>query len=64
MGLRFRKTFKTGPIRWNTSNRGMGMSWGFPGFRMGVSADGRRYVSISIPGTGLSYQHYFGQKRQ
>ena len=34
-------------------------SWGVPGFRVGQSADGRRYLSIGVPGTGLSYVHYF-----
>lgn len=63
MGWRFRKSFKMGPIRWNLSRRGIGGSWGFPGFRVGVSADGRRYVSVGIPGTGLYYQHYFGRNR-
>ena len=60
MGWRFRKSFNMGPIRWNLSRRGVGGSWGFPGFRVGVSADGRRYISVGIPGTGLYYQRYFG----
>ena len=61
MGWRFRRSFNMGPIRWNLSRRGIGGSWGFPGFRVGVSADGRRYLSVGIPGSGLYYQHYFGR---
>jgi len=60
MGWRFRRSFKMGPIRWNLSRRGLGGSGGFPGVRVGVSADGRRYLSVGIPGTGLYYLHYFG----
>ncbi len=63
MGWRFHRSFKTGPIRWNLSRRGVGASWGIPGFRVGMSADGKRYLSIGIPGTGLYYQHYFGRTR-
>ena len=61
MGWRFRRSFNMGPIRWNLSRRGIGGSWGFPGFRVGVSADGRRYLSVGFPGTGLYYQRYFGR---
>jgi len=63
MGWRFRRSVKMGPIRWNLSRRGVGASWGIPGFRVGVSADGRRYISVGIPGTGLYYYHYFGRSR-
>lgn len=64
MGFRFRKVFNAGPVRANCSGRGMGYSIGFPGFRLGITADGRRYVSVGIPGTGLYYQHYFqGNKK-
>lgn len=63
MPWRLRKVFKTGPFRWSLSRRGVGVSWGFPGFRIGVSADGRYYVSVGIPGTGLYYFHHFGRRR-
>jgi len=53
-----------GPFRWNLSKRGVGVSGGIPGFRIGVSADGRRYVSIGIPGTGLYYFRYLGDRRR
>jgi hypothetical protein len=52
-----------GPFRLNLSRRGIGGSWGFPGFRVGMAADGKRYVSIGIPGTGLYYQYYLGNNK-
>ena len=64
MGWRFRKSKKLGPLRLNFSKRGVGVSTGFKGFRIGQSPDGRRYMSIGIPGTGISYMHYFKKKKQ
>lgn len=64
MGWRFRKSMNMGPLRLNLSRRGVGMSTGFKGFRLGQSADGRRYMSIGIPGTGISYMHYFKKEKQ
>jgi hypothetical protein len=58
MGWRFRKIFRTGPIRTTWTKKGLGFSLGIPGFRFGVSPDGRRYFSIGIPGTGLYYIKY------
>ena len=63
MGLRWRKVFVGGPARLNLSLRGIGTSIGIPGLRFGVSATGRKYVAIGIPGTGLYYWHYFGQRK-
>ncbi|MBM3128292.1 MAG: DUF4236 domain-containing protein [Chloroflexi bacterium] len=53
MSWRFRKVFRRGPIRWTLSKHGVGSSVGIPGLRYGVMANGQRYVSIGIPGTGL-----------
>jgi hypothetical protein len=61
MGWRFRKTFGRGPFRWTLSKRGIGYSWGIPGFRYGVGADGRRHMTFSIPGTGISWVKYLGR---
>src|SRR5437899_3177558 len=37
-------------------------SWGLGGIlRLGVSPDGRRYISIRIPGTGISWVKYYGR---
>jgi hypothetical protein len=64
MGWRFRKSINMGAVRLNLSKRGVGMSTGFKGFRIGQSADGRQYMSIGIPGTGISYMHYFKKPKR
>ncbi len=58
MGWRFRKSFGFGPVRTTFSQRGVGKSIGFFGFRWGVTADGRKYWSFGIRGTGLYYIKY------
>jgi Protein of unknown function (DUF4236) len=55
MGWSYRKSFNAGPFRVNVSRSGVGYSVGGRGFRTGVRAGGRRYTSMSIPGTGLRY---------
>ncbi len=55
MGWSYRKSLNFGPFRVNLSKSGAGYSFGGRGFRTGVRADGRRYRSLSIPGTGLRY---------
>jgi len=61
MGLRFRKSFSLRGLRLNISRSGVGSSWGLPGIRFGITADGRRYVALGLPGTGLYYMKYFGR---
>ena len=64
MGWRFRKTFSFGGIRWTTTKKGLGYRVSLPSFRwlrFGVSPDGRRYISLGVPGTGLYWVRYFGQ---
>jgi hypothetical protein len=36
----------------------MGMSFGIPGCRVGVSSTGRKYISFGFPGTGLYFIKY------
>src|SRR5262249_32801531 len=52
MGWRFRKGFGRGPLRATLSERGVGASVGLGRLRFGISPDGRRYMSLAIPGTG------------
>jgi hypothetical protein len=59
MGWRFRKALNLGPIRTNISPRGVGNSIGILGFRFGVTADGRKYWSYGIRGTGFYYIKYY-----
>ncbi|HEX7376241.1 MAG TPA: DUF4236 domain-containing protein [Pirellulales bacterium] len=55
MGWSYRKSANFGPFRINISKSGIGYSIGGKGFRTGVNARGRRYTSLSVPGTGLRY---------
>ena len=55
MGWSYRRSAGFGPFRINVSKSGVGYSIGGKGFRTGVNARGRRYTSISVPGTGLRY---------
>lgn len=59
----FRKIFRFGPFRTTLSKGGVGMSWGIPGFRIGISPTGRKYFSIGIPGTGLYFLKYLSGVR-
>jgi hypothetical protein len=55
MGWSYRKSASFGPFKINVSRSSVGYSIGGKGFRTGVNARGRRYTSISVPGTGLRY---------
>ncbi len=59
MGFRFRKSFGFGPFRTNLSSKGLGSSLGFFGFRFGVTAEGKKYWSFGIKGTGIYYIKYY-----
>lgn len=54
MAWRFRKSAHL-PLgfRLNASKSGLGLSWGFRGFRIGRDAKGRTVRTLSIPGTGV-----------
>lgn len=64
MGWSYRKRFKFGPIRVNLSGSGIGTSWGVRGFRVTHSSTGRRYVTLTLPGTGLSWRKTLGRSRR
>jgi len=59
--LRFRRVWRSGPVRWTLSKHGVGWSWGFRGFRYGVSPNGQRYICVGIPGTGSYWIKYVGK---
>ena len=61
MGWRWTKIKTVGPFRLIFTRSGLGGNFGIPGLRIGVSATGRRYISLGIPGTGLYWTHYFGR---
>jgi Protein of unknown function (DUF4236) len=56
MGWSYRKSVSLGPFRVNLSKSGIGYSVGAKDFRVGVNAKGRRYESVTVPGTGLTYR--------
>src|SRR5262245_35320603 len=64
MGFRFRRLFRKEPFHLTLSKSGIGWSVGFPGVRYGVGGNGRRYVSIGIPGTGLYWFKYLPRFRR
>ena len=59
MPWKFRKIFGSGPFRWTWTKTGVGVNWGIPGLRFGVSPSGQHYISFGIPGTGLYFIKYF-----
>jgi hypothetical protein len=59
MAIRFHRSLKLLPgIRLNFGKRGIGISAGIPGLRVGVDSRGKGYTSAGIPGTGLSVRNY------
>ncbi|MEN9676642.1 MAG: hypothetical protein RIS76_2538 [Verrucomicrobiota bacterium] len=57
MNGRFRKSISLGKgVRVTGSKSGMGMSWGFPGFRIGKSVAGEWAVTVGIPKTGIAFR--------
>lgn len=49
----FRKSISRGPFRWTLTQKGVSTSVGIPGLRFGVSSNGKRRLTIGIPGTGM-----------
>ncbi len=44
MGFYLKKSIKCGPLRFNLSNSGIGISTGVKGLRVGVDGKGRTYI--------------------
>lgn len=56
---RWRKIFSLGGgSRATVTKNGVGVSFQLPGFRVGVSPQGRPFFSLGIKGTGLYYIKY------
>ena len=63
MGFRFQRRVRIAPgVRLNLSKSGVGVSVGRPGLRIGMDATRRKFFSVGLPGTGLSYRSFFGQR--
>ena len=48
----------------NLSRNGVGWSWGIGFIRVGISPNGKRWVSIGVPGTGFRYLKYLNSTSQ
>jgi hypothetical protein len=60
MGFRFQRRIRIAPgVRLNLSKSGVGGSLGRTGLRLGLDAKRRKYFSVGLPGTGLSYRTFF-----
>jgi len=57
MGLRFQRRIKVLPgVRINLSKFSVGLSVGGRGAHIGIDSRGRRYTSVGLPGTGISWR--------
>jgi hypothetical protein len=61
MGWSFRKSIGIGPLRLNLGKRGVGVSTGIPGARVGIEASGRPYFSAGA--FGIRYRKSFRQTK-
>jgi hypothetical protein len=62
MGFRFQRRIRIAPgVRLNLSQSGIGLGVGRPGLRLGMDAKRRKYLSVGLPRTGLSYRTFFGR---
>jgi hypothetical protein len=61
MGWSYRKSIKKGPFRLNLSRRGVGHSWGNRLFRITHGPDGRRTLSVNLPG-GLHWRKHLSNR--
>ena len=48
-------------MRLNLSKSGIDASVGRTGLRVGMDAKRKKYFSVGLPGTGLSYRTFFGR---
>jgi hypothetical protein len=58
MGFRFQRRIRLAPgVRLNL----LGASLGRTGMRVGLDSKRKKYFSVGLPGTGLSYRTFFGR---
>ncbi len=60
--MKWRQSRKLGPLRVTQTLRGTSLSLGIPGIRYTIRADGKRQISLGIPGTGLSWTNVIEKK--
>jgi hypothetical protein len=64
MPFSFRKLFNLGPLRLSLTKKSIGISMGIPGIRLSQQADGSQQLTVSVPGTGLTYTKKLGRGKQ
>ncbi|MET8988241.1 DUF4236 domain-containing protein [Nonomuraea wenchangensis] len=62
MGWHYRKSIKVGPFRINLSRHGISHSYGNRRFHVTATPDGRRHVSVRLPG-GFHVGKTFGGRK-
>ncbi|MFI7442768.1 DUF4236 domain-containing protein [Nonomuraea indica] len=62
MGWHYHKSIKLGPFRINLSRHGVSHSFGGRGLHVTTTPDGRRHVSVRLPG-GFHVTRSFGRRR-
>lgn len=63
MGWRWRKSISLGGAKTTISQTGLGFSYGFAGLRIGRSPSGNCWISLTVPGTGISFFKYFSSNQ-
>jgi hypothetical protein len=62
MGFRFQRRVRIASgVRLNLSKSGVGVSVGRTGLRVGMDGRRKKYISVGLPGSGLSYRTIFGR---
>jgi hypothetical protein len=62
MGFRFQRRIRIAPgVRLRVSKSGIGGSVRRNGLRLGLDARLKKYFSVALPGTGLSYRTLLGR---
>ncbi|GAB2927692.1 DUF4236 domain-containing protein [Nonomuraea fastidiosa] len=62
MGWHYSKSVKLGPFRVDLSRHGISSSFGGRRFHVSATPDGRRHVSVHLPG-GFHVGKSFGRRR-
>ncbi len=63
MGLKFRKSYKIAPgVKVNINKKSSSISFGGKGIHHSISSTGQKSTSVGVPGSGISYTHFSGNR--
>ena len=62
--FRWRRSSKLGPVRVTQTQSGTSFSVGIPGIRYTFRADGKRQITLGLPGSGISVTNVLGGKSE